>query len=243
MDDALNLFYDMVFPSILRRISINEDGNDEVCKMMSIVLMEYRIERSNRQDMLRYLPIILNRIVDGNVQSSERCKAEAIQWTPILREVVDAEDMAEVMEGMMQYAMTDKRQHAELLYSIYDQLFDKRMTQLFPSTRVNVYRIVPQEGSWMDVQRKQTEFLKGLPHDPRVIECIERYKSFLERIWIPYLKQHSDLWLATVQVLDTKPRDSNAYLELFHLLGLQPTRHPDGGFYFDAYSRNNFPAR
>ncbi len=127
----------------------------------------------------------------------------------------------------MEWAMEDPAEHAALIYKIYDQLFAQCKMQSVPSLRLGVPSYLIERHGAVEALRLWRNTSALARNHP---SGFDRYRHFLEAVWLPYVSRHDPVAQAILDELHANftPRDNadqmpQAYMELGEAMCFSPS--------------------
>ena len=192
--NAMNLFYDMAVPTMLCL-----KGDYLLRKDLMHLYQANFVTAANRKICLGIIKLQLNGMCCGDIRADATALAEAKKYAPLINTITaPTTTLPKRMEAMMEWAMEDPAQHAALIYKIYDQLFAQCKMQSVPSLRLGIpYYLIDRHGAdeALRIWRNTSATARNHPSG------FERYRYFLEAIWLPYASNHDPVAQAILDEL------------------------------------------
>ena len=192
--NALNLFYDMAVPTM-----IGLKGDYLLRKDLMNLYQANFVTAANRKLCLGIIKLQLNGMCGGEIRADATALAEAKKYAPLINTITaPTTSLPRRMEAMMAWAMSDKARHAVLIYKIYDQLFAQCKMQSVPSLRLGIpYYLIERHGADEALRLWRNTSVTARNHP----SGFERYRYFLEAIWLPYAASHEPVAQAILDEL------------------------------------------
>ena len=221
--NALNLFYDMAVPVMLEL-----KGQYLIRKELVHLYKTNFVTAANRAVCLNMIKLQLDGICSGEINADAVALAEAKKLAPLIDTITsNTTTLPKRMEAMMAWALGSPEQHAALIYKIYDQLFASCKMQSVPSLRLGIpYYLIDRHGADEALRIWRNTSATARNHQ----SSFERYRHFLEAVWLPYLSLHDPMAQAILEELHghfgpTDPAYAmpRAYMELGEAMSFSPT--------------------
>ena len=223
-ENAINLFYDMCIPTV-----VGMKGKFLLRQEFRHIYTSSFVTRANRDICLNIIKLQIGDMVSGEIKADSTARAYALKYAPKLNVILSPyATLAARLQAMMAWAAEDPDLHAALLYEIYDLVFARRSMQAVPSLRLGVPRYLIDAHGEADALRIWRNSAASSGTHP---SGFERYRNFIEAIWIPYLAQHNVMGQAVLDELhmhgpaavgvgdDALPQP---YMELGEAMGFTP---------------------
>jgi hypothetical protein len=221
--NAMNLFYDMAVPTML-----GLKGDYLLRKDLMNLYQANFVTAANRKLCLGIIKLQLNGMCGGEIRADATALAEAQKYAPLINTITaPTTSLPRRMEAMMAWAMSDKARHAVLIYKIYDQLFAQCKMQSVPSLRLGIpYYLIDRHGAdeALRIWRNTSATARNHPSG------FDRYRYFLEAIWLPYVSSHEPVAQAILDELhahfgaeDQVDGMPQAYMELGEAMCFSPS--------------------
>jgi hypothetical protein len=225
--NAMNLFYDMAVPTMIGlkgRYLMRQD-------LVNIHHPNF-VTASNRTICLNLIRLQLNGMCRGDISADDVALAAAKRFAPLINTMLaPTTPFIKRMETMMEWAMEDPALHASFLYMVYDQLFANYRMQCVPSLRLGIpLHLIERHGSdeALRIWRSTAALARNHP------SSFDRYRHFLEAVWLPYMAQHDPLAQAVLDELHLRfsaPAGAGdmpqAYMELGEAMQFSPSINLD----------------
>ena len=181
--NALNLFYDMAVPTM-----IGLKGDYLMRKDLIHLYKANFVTAANSKICLGIIQLQLNGMCRGDIRADATALGEAKKYAPLINTITaPTTTLCKRVEAMMAWAMEDPAQHAVLIYKIYDQLFAQCKMQSVPSLRLGIpYYLIERHGADEALRLWRNTSVTARNHP----SGFERYRYFLEAIWLPYAASH-----------------------------------------------------
>ena len=192
--NALNLFYDMAVPTM-----IGLKGDYLMRKDLIHLYKANFVTAANSKICLGIIQLQLNGMCRGDIRADATALGEAKKYAPLINTITaPTTTLCKRVEAMMAWAMEDPAQHAVLIYKIYDQLFAQCKMQSVPSLRLGIpYYLIERHGADEALRLWRNTSVTARNHP----SGFERYRYFLEAIWLPYAASHEPVAQAILDEL------------------------------------------